>query len=314
VIVQGGPTASSSPANRPANFGKRRTTISTGARAHRLWLTDSDGCPEAATLYTALGESDSVKGNARMISRSVLTILALVTLISGAASLCPAQPNLQYATVSDAFLFLLREPAVLDDLRLSSQQRQTLAELNDRLDGPLLALRTWPADKANQKLSEIVAESLRETDGIFSRSQQQRLSQIKLRVCGVRCLQLDSVTEKLHLSQNQRRDIDKILADTRQAIDKLSEQAQDGGNRASSEQEHRRLRQKEQQEILALLSPRQTSQLTALLGPTFDTSRLSRVAFKAPELVEGDGWINSQPLRVADLRGEVVALHFWTFG
>lgn len=234
--------------------------------------------------------------------------------MSGASPFCRGQPNLRYATVPDAFLFLLREPAVWDDLQLSSQQRQALSGLNDRLDGPLLALRTWPADKANQKLSEIVAESQRETDGIFSPGQQQRLSQIKLRVRGVQCLQLDSVAEKLHLSQDQRRNIDKIVADTRQAIDKLSEQAQDGGNRESSEREHRRLRQKEQKEILAQLSSRQMPQLTALLGPTFDTSRLSRVAFKTPELIDADGWINAQPLRIADLRGEVIALHFWTFG
>ena len=248
-----------------------------------------------------------------MVLRILLILTFLFVILAGSAS-CWAQPNLQYTTVADAFLFLLREPAVMNDLRLSSQQRQALSALNDRLDGPLLALRTWPADKANQKFSEIVAETQREADGIFSRSQQQRLSQIKLRVRGVKCLQLDGVAEKLQLSQDQRQAIDKIVADTQQAIAKLAEQAKEAGNRDSVEQEHRRLQQKEQKEILAQLSSPQMSQLAGLLGPTFDTSRLGRVAFKAPELADGDGWINSRPLRIADLRGEVVALHFWTYG
>ena len=33
----------------------------------------------------------------------------------------------------------------------------------------------------------------------------------------------------------------------------------------------------------------------------------------APELVN-DVWINSEPLRLADLRGNVVIVEFWTYG
>jgi hypothetical protein len=34
----------------------------------------------------------------------------------------------------------------------------------------------------------------------------------------------------------------------------------------------------------------------------------------APEFKDVDEWINSKPLRIKDLRGKVVVLHFWTFG
>jgi len=34
----------------------------------------------------------------------------------------------------------------------------------------------------------------------------------------------------------------------------------------------------------------------------------------APEFEKADEWINSKPLQLKDLRGQVVALHFWTFG
>jgi hypothetical protein len=35
---------------------------------------------------------------------------------------------------------------------------------------------------------------------------------------------------------------------------------------------------------------------------------------KAPEITGIEEWINSKPLQLKDLRGQVVALHFWTFG
>jgi hypothetical protein len=37
-------------------------------------------------------------------------------------------------------------------------------------------------------------------------------------------------------------------------------------------------------------------------------------AIRAPELPLGLEWINSRPLSLADLRGKLVLLDFWTYG
>ena len=78
--------------------------------------------------------------------------------------------------------------------------------------------------------------------------------------------------------------------------------------------EQRRLQETLQRDTVALLSAEQRKQLVALLGPKCDLSRLGRVSFQAPELIDAGGWINSKPLRIADLRGQVIVLHFWTYG
>jgi hypothetical protein len=40
---------------------------------------------------------------------------------------------------------------------------------------------------------------------------------------------------------------------------------------------------------------------------------VSMIGKPAPELAN-EVWINSRPLRLADLRGKVVLLEFWTYG
>ena len=35
---------------------------------------------------------------------------------------------------------------------------------------------------------------------------------------------------------------------------------------------------------------------------------------RAPDFPNGLDWFNSRPLRLADLRGKVVILDFWTYG
>ena len=53
----------------------------------------------------------------------------------------------------------------------------------------------------------------------------------------------------------------------------------------------------------------------ALLGAAEGAGLLrpAETAPAAPE-VESPVWINSEPLRLADLRGKVVLVEFWTYG
>ena len=40
----------------------------------------------------------------------------------------------------------------------------------------------------------------------------------------------------------------------------------------------------------------------------------ARLDVRAPELEGVTAWINTEPLKLADLKGKVVVVHFWTFG
>lgn len=54
--------------------------------------------------------------------------------------------------------------------------------------------------------------------------------------------------------------------------------------------------------------------LSALVATHLAAREPEKTAQKAPELTGIDHWINSDGLKLADLKGKVVVLHIWTFG
>ena len=61
------------------------------------------------------------------------------------------------------------------------------------------------------------------------------------------------------------------------------------------------------------LTRRQQQLWIELLGKKIEVSKLGHLRFKAPEFDGQDGWFNSTPLTLRQLKGKVVALHFYAF-
>jgi len=240
------------------------------------------------------------------------TIAAAVLAL--AASSVEAQQSNPYDGAGNPYLFLLREPAVWDDLKLTGKQRDELSTLNARIDGPLLAMRNWSAEAAGKKFPELFSETESGAGKILTREQQQRVRQIMLRVRGIECVLDEKVAETLQFSTKQREAIEAIVKEIRAAATELRDQAKTGKPREPLEKEYARLQADEQKRILAEMTSKQREQLTTVIGRGFDLSKLGKMSFKAPELVSAGEWINSKPLSLEQLRGQVVAIHIWTFG
>ena len=242
-----------------------------------------------------------------------LAISALAVWSLSATSL-PAQNVSGYDRFSNPYLLLLREAAVLDDLKLSGDQRAVLLKLNAEVDGPLLSMRNKPAAESAKTFKELLSKTQSQMDDLLTQEQRTRITQIKLRVRGIKAVLNEEVVERLQLTDKQQETIKEIIAATSKEIAELTKQQADGTPYATIAKKMRAVREQEQRDVLKALSTVQKRRLTQLFGRSFDLSKLGHVAFKAPDFVESGGWINTGPMRLSQFRGKVLAVHFWAFG
>jgi peroxiredoxin len=220
-----------------------------------------------------------------------------------------------YESVPDPTLYLVREPAIHRELQLSDQQRSQLIELNESFDGLLLSTRNQPARQTQDEIAKVFEETRKHIEGSFSNSQQTRLRQILYRLRGISFVLLPSPSEYLELSDEQK---ERIKAASKQALETVaSAQSETFQGKEAFEQQQKAVmaaRKEEIDSIVNVLTAPQRKKLNELIGPVLDMSKLGRVTFRAPDLEGGTEWINSTPLSLEQLRGNVIAIHFMAFG
>lgn len=239
---------------------------------------------------------------------AVPVLLLLLSLAGRASAVDP------YAG-GDPYWILIHEPAVVAELKLSAKQQQAFQRLTDDLDLRFFPLRNKPREEATAGLKKLVEEAQQWLKQLLEPKQQQRLNEIVLWQLGTAALLRDDVAKHLRFSDNQRTRIGEIADETNKAVAAIEKQVSEGKPREPLEKEFRQVKTDEQKRMIALLKPEQRNGWKELLGETFDVAQLGQPAFKAPELVETNQWINTQqPLQLAKLRGKVVILHFYACG
>ncbi|MCI0350108.1 MAG: redoxin domain-containing protein, partial [Acidobacteriales bacterium] len=149
---------------------------------------------------------------------------------------------------------------------------------------------------------------------VLSPTQRKRLNEIYMRRLGTSALLRDDVAAKMRYADSQRKDIETIVTDTQTAVTALEKEASEGKPREPLEKKYTALKIDEQKRIIKLLKPSQQMAWRELVGADFDMAQLGRAAFKAPDLVNTGDWINSSPIKLQELQGNVVVVHFYACG
>lgn len=215
---------------------------------------------------------------------------------------------------NDPYWILLHEAEVLQELKLTGEQRTRFQNLIDELDLQFFPLRNKSADVARSGLTEITTKAQAALGKLLQPAQQKRLREIFWQKLGTKMLLRNEVADRLDFEDDQKQKLREILEATQLAVNLLQSEFADGKSQEALNKRFVELKTDEQKQILKLLSPEQQATWKTLLGQPFALSKLGHPAMKAPELVYSGEWINSSPLRLEELRGKVIVVHFYACG
>ncbi|MGL4511631.1 MAG: redoxin domain-containing protein [Lacipirellulaceae bacterium] len=252
----------------------------------------------------------------RFLATWFVVLLCVGSLAARAQDAAPAEdPALHLDPV---LLKIARDPQVHAELRLDGPTRDLVLAATDAVDGDWWRSRNLAPDERRtviDGLTKNLRGALREG---LAKQARKRLFQLELRAQGTRVLQRDDLARALGLDDAVRTKLAQVATESSRLATEAGAPISAGtatdDERAAITERLTELQRDEQRKGLALLSPEQQQKLIEYLGEPFDMTRLKRHYPRAPELVDAGGeWLQGGPQRVSDLRGKVVAVHFYAF-
>ncbi len=217
----------------------------------------------------------------------------------------PAAPYLTMA--------LIRDSSVHTELGLKTNQIEMVQAAIAEVDEPLWQLRDVSVKKVGSQLETLLARLRQQLKRVLTSTQLERFDQILLQARGWKALVSAELANKLKLTPDQVTRLKSTLAEATKDRE-AAEKELLGKPTAAQDQGRAKLRKAEAKRFSDILTSKQQTEFTNLLGKPFDLSQVMQVGCIAPELRDVTAWINSKPLTLKGLRGKVVVVHFWAFG
>ncbi len=224
----------------------------------------------------------------------------------------PAAPvSAAQLDVANPIVQLALDPAVQSEIHLSELQSTALKAIYRKVEPRLWLLRDVNQGPHAKEKSKLLASLETDLESLLEPPQLERLRQLAVRARGWSGITIGHAADRLQLTPAQVQQIGEITTRSQQELQRI---AANSDSTAAREQSVVQARTDEGAAIQKLLSPAQQQTLVQLVGARYDLSSVRPLTYAAPDLVEVEAWINSPPLKMADLRGKVVAFHFWASG
>ncbi|XZE56445.1 redoxin domain-containing protein [Planctomycetaceae bacterium SH139] len=216
--------------------------------------------------------------------------------------------------IPPALLQMSRDSAIHRELKLSPDQVEQALAVTDRIDAMWWPSRNYDPTKQRQVVRRLTDELRAAWLQILDEEQRVRLRQLERQALGTRMMLSGDVADFLRLSLPVRERIKQTALETDSAAKKLQKELQAGEKLAVINDKLAAVKKKELSTVVAQLSPEQQKQFPELVGAPFDFSKIRRSNPRAPELIgQSTDWLQGGPLKLSQLRGKVVVLHFYAF-
>ncbi len=215
--------------------------------------------------------------------------------------------------VVDPVILLIRDGSVRAELQLSDEQRRVLADLLQKHNRLLLAIRDVSPSGANETVSSELQALRQHFKEILSEKQRARLTNLVLQAQGYKSLLRKDISAKLHLTEQQIHDLTTATDEIATRLQELRKTNTDGTS-DELQKSVAALQRDQQQRVLAILNKQQIAQYAAAVGAPFDLTKVKASPADAPEFEGIEAWLNSEPVTMKSLRGRVVVVNFLAFG
>ncbi len=232
----------------------------------------------------------------------------LVAGVVGAAGPTPPQ-------LPPVLLQMVRDDAVHEELQASDDQRESILEVLPEIDGRWVRAKSLSTELQRAEIEKLTGELRQQLARILDESQMKRLDQLNRQALGTRMVLRDDVAQALSLTKNQIQTFTDAFIETDTKAAEIARQLQQGNKSASEAQsDTEQLKNNERRTLVSKLTSDQRARLSTLTGSPFDFAKVKRMYPLAPELqTDGVTWIQGGPLTLEQLRGKVVAVHYYAF-
>ena len=212
-------------------------------------------------------------------------------------------------------LQMIRDDSVHQELELSEDQvRRVLAAL-EPIDGPWFRVRIRPLEERTKTIADLTGQLENSLRGILNADQRARLDQLQNQALGTRMIVRDKTARALGIGATAREELYEVFRKTDTSAASLQAKLRSGDITSSDvSTELASLKEDEKKAFIDSLSNEQKRKLSSLTGKSFNFAGVKRMYPAAPELTaDGATWLQGSDLTLEDLRGKVVALHFYAF-
>jgi len=233
-----------------------------------------------------------------------------VVLADGSASpvLRPLATN--EARIPRTFLMMAHSDEAQREMGIQGRARASFDDFLRSIDGDWVRYHRHPEPVLRPHLDRAEAALEAHVRDVHGAAAVERLHQLELQAQGGRALLRPEIAKHLGLSSEQSGRLDLLFARTEALrVAAFSGNAADPAAVAAFQ----KAKQAEGPLALQVLTAEQRRRWTAVQGQKRDVMGFSRVNAMASELVDSGRWFNGPPVRLADLRGKVVVVHFYAF-